>query len=81
MKYKLDQVIYYMRDNKPHSAPILAVKEVQNARPNFACTKEQKEIFTPFGEAGIFYATCHGVVKEQDAYPSMAHMARAIYGA
>ena len=74
MKYGLDQVIHYMRDNRPHSAPVLARMQVDNLHDDFASTPEQKAIFTPFGPSRAVYATCHGLVLEDDAHPSKASL-------
>ncbi len=75
MKYQLEQIIYYMRENKVHSAPVLAALEVKNAHQGWAHSKEQKEIFTPFGPAGVKYATCHGIVSENEAFASREELA------
>jgi hypothetical protein len=68
MKYELNQVIYYVRDNKVHSAPVLSRMQVENLHK--ASTPEQKAIFTPFGENDVFYGTCHGVFDEAEVFPS-----------
>ena len=81
MKYKLDQVLHYMRDNKPHSAPVLARMQVENLREDWAHTQEQRNLFTPFGPAGIYYATCHGLVREGEAFASMAAMLESMASA
>lgn len=81
MKYEIEQVIHYMRDNKPHSAPILARMRVENLHQDWAHTKEQKGLFMPFGEAGVFYSTCHGIVKENEAYASAGELGMALCSA
>ncbi len=74
MKYELNQVVHYMRDNAPHSAPVLARMRVDNLREDWAHTQEQRNLFTPFGPAGIYYSTCHGLVRESEAFASKAEM-------
>lgn len=78
MKYELDQLIYYLRDNKVHGAPVLARMKVENLHSDWACTNAQKQVFTPFGEAGVFYGTCHGIIKEEDAYASKKELSSAL---
>lgn len=77
MKYNLDQVIHYMRDNKPHSAPVLARRCIENLFP-WISTAEQMKLFTPFGSAGVCYATCHGIVDESEAFASREEMFEAM---
>jgi hypothetical protein len=81
MNYQLNQVIHYMRDNKPHGAPVLARMQVENLREDWACTQEQRNLFTPFGPAGVYYATCHGLVHEREAFASKAEMLESMASA
>ena len=74
MKYELDQIIHYMRDNRPHSAPVLARSVVESLHPDWNSTNEQKQLFTPFGTDSTLYATCHGIVNESEAYASRSDM-------
>lgn len=69
-KYELDQLIYYLMDNKICSAPVLSRASIQNKHDDWNSTDEQKSTFTPFGKSGIFYGTCHGIVNEEDAFPN-----------
>lgn len=78
MKFKLDQLIHYMRNNMPHSAPVLARMKVENLHEDWVCTKEQAKLFAPFGASMIAYGTCHGIVREDEAYASKEEMATAI---
>jgi hypothetical protein len=78
MKYELGQTIYYMLDNKLHSAKVLARKCVENAHDDWACTKEQRSSFTPWGPSGVVYKTCHAEVIEDDVYESKEQMMKAI---
>lgn len=81
MKYELDQLIYYMRDNSPHSAPVLARMRVDNLREEWAHTQEQRKLFTPFGPAGVYYSTCHGLVCESEAFASKSRMLESMQDA
>lgn len=74
MKFELNQIIHYMRNNKPHSAPVLARMQVENLKESWAHTSEQKDLYTPFGPAGVFYKTCHGTIQETEAYASKQEM-------
>ena len=65
-KYQLNQLIHYIREGKPHSAKILALRIVVNAHEEWANTDHQKFLFTPFGPAGVEYFTCHGAVQESE---------------
>jgi hypothetical protein len=81
MKYELKQTIHYMRDNRPHSATVLARKCVENLHDDWICTEEQKKTFTPYGVSGVVYSTCHGEVDEKDAFASKEEMVRVLCGA
>jgi len=74
MKYELEQTIHYMMDNRPHSAPVLARTFVENVHEDFNCTAAQRETFVPFGLAGTFYSTCHGVLSENKVFASKDEM-------
>lgn len=58
----LGDIIFYLKDSRPHSAKVLSILTVQNAHDEWAHTKEQKQLFQPFGPSGIYYVTVHGVV-------------------
>lgn len=64
------ELIYYMRENRIHSAPILSKMIVENKNEDLASTPEQKSVFTPFGPARIIYGTCHGQVNSNEAFKS-----------
>jgi hypothetical protein len=67
---KLGDIVWYMLNNKIHSALVLARMTVENLHEYSACTKEQKELFTPFGPAIICLATCHGIIDGTRVYAS-----------
>lgn len=68
--FELGQTIYYVRNDRIHSAPVQARMIVENAHGDWACTDAQKSLFTPFGHAGEVYATCHGLVPYVEAFGS-----------
>lgn len=68
--HDLGKIIYFMRDNKVFSAPVLSRMIVENLHEDRAHTKEQKELYTNFGLSGIFYYTTHGVVSNLHAFGS-----------
>ena len=78
MKYELDQIVFYIADNKICGAPILARMYVDNLHEDFAHTKEQRELFTPFGLSGVFYATCHGIIQEDNVFASKSELLDSI---
>ena len=57
----LNQTIWYINDGRVHSANVLSIMTVENLHEDWAHTTEQKGLFTPFGRAGTYYATCHGI--------------------
>ena len=69
-EFELDQLVYYMFNNKIHSAPVISRMIVENLHEERAHTDEQKKCWTPFGKAGVHYCTCHGVFPEKDLYES-----------
>lgn len=69
-KFELNQLIFYVRNDRIHSAPVLSRMIVENAHENWVANKEQSELFTTFGPAQEVYATCHGSVFADAAYAS-----------
>ncbi len=69
-KYELDQVIWYFGDGKVCSAKVLSRAIIENQHDNWNSTDEQKRLFTPFGESGVFYSTCHGTFTEKEVFES-----------
>jgi hypothetical protein len=68
-KYELGQKIYYLMDNRLHSAPVLSRIIVENQKEDY------DSIFKQFGNARILYATCHGEIDEKDAFASKEELA------
>lgn len=63
---KVGDLVFYLKDNKLHSAPVFSINRVETDPENerLAITDCQKRTFIPFGNAGTYYATCHGVFTE-----------------
>lgn len=77
--WKVKRLIWYMKEGRIHSAPILSKMTVENAYGNeYVHTDVQKEFFQRFGEGGIYYATCHGIVAHENAYPNEDCLMRAL---
>lgn len=74
-KFKLEQTIFYMHDNRVHSARVLSRMVVENLHDDWVCNKEQESAFGPFGPSQIIYNTCHGLVTEANAYESKEALA------
>lgn len=74
-KYELGQVVHYIYDSSFCSAAILSRQYVENQHDAWAHTKEQKALFTPWGDSGIYYSTCHGQFPEDHLYESREAMA------
>lgn len=69
-KYELDQLVYYLRNNKIHSSRVLSRSAVENLHDGRDATPEQQEVFMHFGHNSVVYVTCHGTFDEVDIYPS-----------
>ncbi len=80
-KFDLEQTIYYIRNDRIHSAPVLARIIVENAKEDWACTDAQKELFTPFGKGREAYATCHGFVPVEEAFASKQDLVDSLISA
>lgn len=65
----IDQTIFYMMDNKVHSAPVLSRLIVENKHPDkFASNEDQKRLFLRFGNARESYSTTHGEISAELAF-------------
>lgn len=80
MIHELGAAIHYMRDNRYHSAPVLARMVVDNDHEDWASTPEQVALFTPFGPSRVVYATCHGLVESGDAFASREDLVAHLSG-
>lgn len=77
-KYELEQLVYYIKDNKLHSANVLARRVVENSKPHWARDADTRHLYAPWGESGIEYRTCHGFYKEDKLYASKEDLAAAL---
>ena len=69
-KFNLEQLVFYLVDNRIHSAPITSRMVVENSHDDWACTNEQKAAWQPFGPSAVKYATCHGTFGENQIFES-----------
>lgn len=62
MYYELGETIFFTRYGRARSAPVLArmVVDVELADGRTS----------PFGQPGVSYYTCHGIVRDGEAYHS-----------
>lgn len=67
--FEINQLIWYMQDNKVHSARVLSRMIIENS-PMEAHNKEQREFYQRFGEAGVTYATVHGTYGQDRVFGS-----------
>jgi len=67
---KIGELAFYMMDNRLHSATIVAKMIVENEHEDWVNTFEQKKLWMPFGKAGTFYATTHGIIEEGKIFPT-----------
>lgn len=77
-KFELDQTVYYIMDNRLHSAPVLSRMVVENLKPTWNSTKEQADLFQRFGPCRVVYATVDGVHEEATLFESREALAAAI---
>ena len=75
--YNIGDLIYYIKENKVHSADILSIKVVVNSGIN-VCTKEQHDLFERFGKDCIMYATCHGEFPHDEVYLSKEELLNSL---
>lgn len=76
-KINVDDTIYYLKDNKLHSAPVISILRVET-QPDahlLAQTKEQLAFYMPFGKSRVRYSTCHGVFDEQEVFLTKKELA------
>ena len=70
---------YYMIQNQVGSAKIVAKHIVENEHDEkYACTMEQQQVYMPFGKAGTFYATIHGVFPENKIFTSKKELIESL---
>ena len=70
MTIKPGDLVWYLGEKGVYSAHVLSIMTVENAHEDWACTKEQKEAFTPFGPAGTYVATVHYILPINKVFKS-----------
>ena len=68
--FDLDQDVYYMGDGKVCCAPVLSRMIVENLHGDWNSNPEQKKAFVPFGPAGEYYNTVHGMWRGNEVFAS-----------
>lgn len=76
-KFSLGQVVWYLDENKVHSAPVLSRMCIDNHHDDWACTNEQKEVFQRFGASTVKYATIHGEYHEGSLFGSKEELLKS----
>jgi hypothetical protein len=77
-KFLLEQTVWYLKDNRVHSANVLARHAVENSHGDWAHTTEQKQLFAPWGPTRNEYATCHGFFNERELFSSKEDLAASL---
>lgn len=77
-KFELDQIVYYLMDNRVCSAPVLCRMLAENLHAKWNATKEQVEMWQRFGPCCVVYATVHGEHEEHTLFESREALASAI---
>ncbi len=77
-KFALDQLVYYMRDNKVHSANVMSIKVVMNLHEEWASTNEQKDTWLYFGPTCILYKTVHCKLNESEVFASREELLESL---
>lgn len=71
-KYKLNQIVFYLKDNKVHSSKVLARSCIDYDQPWRAAQSPD------LGECGIFYLTCHGKFPQGQVYESKEELLKSL---
>lgn len=77
-QFTLGDIVWYMLDNKFHSAPIQSIMTVQNAHEDWAHTPEQKKLYTGFGPAGTFILTVHAILPVSRVFASKEDLVESL---
>lgn len=77
-KFELNQTIFYMRENRVHSAPVQSRIKVENAHDDWDSRPEQVQLYNQFGKQRTLYNTCHGVITEHEAYASKEELLKTL---
>jgi len=77
-KFALGQLVFFMCENRIHSAKVQSRKVVENAHDGWASTEEQKGEWQPFGKSGIRYRTVGQTHIELDLFASREELLEAL---
>ena len=69
-KYELTQLVFYLRNNRIHSAQILGRKWVENLHDHRIASGRRFSPDLPFGNNCKRYFTCHGMFNEDEIFPT-----------
>ena len=78
MIYNIGNTIHYIMDGKLCSAPVMSIMTVENNPRLKPHNDEQRRALHQFGSDCVKYATVHGVVNEENAYPTRADLIAAL---
>lgn len=70
MRFQVNQIIYYLLDNKVQSAPVRSRIKVEND----SAFESAKDSILVFGQTRIKYATKHGIFGEEEVAISKAEL-------
>ena len=73
-RFNLDQIVWYLLDNKICSAPILSRKYVDNKYEGGNVI----EAFQFFGESNISYSTIHAILPEYELFSSKEELINSL---
>jgi hypothetical protein len=66
--YSVGELIFFLQNNRVHSAPVLSRQVITVCADRIPSSNEQEKLFRPFGPSGVKYATCHGIVRADEAF-------------
>lgn len=69
-KFQLDQTVWYWRDGKICSAPIVSIKAVSNLHDDWCHTPDQHTLWAVWGISSTQYRTVHTILNEEDLFAS-----------
>ena len=76
MKYEIGQEVFYLKNNRVHSAKVISRKQVDSTHE----PKDNMDDNAPFGKTRKSYHTCHGIFDENNVFPSKDALCRALFG-
>jgi hypothetical protein len=74
-KYEIEQIVWYLKDNKPHSAPILSRRYVDHDR-----SVVNQQDFGSFGRSCIDYETIHAVFPQSKCFENRTELSKWVMG-